>query len=146
MKVLAMPQRRYGPAWCWFTGVTQIRSITIQQLPTTLTTGIIFPLPRGATTPALILKKISFFLLGNGLMKTPLGPNFGAGMYPKENLSSPHIASCELFCICEMLRPDLTTLWTVSAFWCRPREQRKILFYFNGNLGSAYENGRPEAT
>ncbi|KAI3504256.1 hypothetical protein L1887_32803 [Cichorium endivia] len=28
----------------------------------------------------------------------------------------------------------------------RPREERKTLFYFNGNLGPAYEHGRPEAT
>lgn len=30
--------------------------------------------------------------------------------------------------------------------WARPREERKTLFYFNGNLGSAYANGRPEDT
>lgn len=29
---------------------------------------------------------------------------------------------------------------------CRPRKERKTLFYFNGNLGSAYEHGRPENT
>lgn len=28
---------------------------------------------------------------------------------------------------------------------CRSRQERPILFYFNGNLGSAYEGGRPEA-
>ncbi|XP_073223258.1 uncharacterized protein [Cicer arietinum] len=28
--------------------------------------------------------------------------------------------------------------------WTRPRQKRKTLFYFNGNLGSAYLNGRPE--
>lgn len=28
--------------------------------------------------------------------------------------------------------------------WERPRRKRKILFYFNGNLGSAYNYGRPE--
>ncbi|XP_074279187.1 uncharacterized protein LOC141604650 [Silene latifolia] len=33
-----------------------------------------------------------------------------------------------------------------SKLWTRPRDKRKTLFYFNGNLGPAYENGRPEAT
>nr|GLL24593.1 uncharacterized protein LOC109150988 [Ipomoea trifida] len=33
-----------------------------------------------------------------------------------------------------------------AKLWARPREARKTLFYFNGNLGPAYENGRPEAT
>ncbi|KAL5708110.1 adenylosuccinate synthase [Ranunculus cassubicifolius] len=30
--------------------------------------------------------------------------------------------------------------------WSRPRKDRKRLFYFNGNLGSAYTHGRPEDT
>ncbi|PKA53601.1 putative glucuronoxylan glucuronosyltransferase F8H [Apostasia shenzhenica] len=30
--------------------------------------------------------------------------------------------------------------------WSRPRKERTTLFYFNGNLGSAYDNGRPEDT
>lgn len=30
--------------------------------------------------------------------------------------------------------------------WSRPHKDRKNFFYFNGNLGSAYENGRPEDT
>lgn len=29
---------------------------------------------------------------------------------------------------------------------CRTRQERKMLFYFNGNLGPAYEHGRPEST
>ncbi|KNA04137.1 hypothetical protein SOVF_202460 isoform C, partial [Spinacia oleracea] len=33
-----------------------------------------------------------------------------------------------------------------AKLWARPRDQRMTLFYFNGNLGSAYDNGRPEAT
>lgn len=33
-----------------------------------------------------------------------------------------------------------------SKLWASPREKRKTLFYFNGNLGSAYPNGRPEAS
>lgn len=33
-----------------------------------------------------------------------------------------------------------------AKFWARALDQRKTLFYFNGNLGPAYENGRPEAT
>ncbi|KAI3471660.1 hypothetical protein Pfo_028310 [Paulownia fortunei] len=33
-----------------------------------------------------------------------------------------------------------------AKLWARPREERRTLFYFNGNLGPAYENGRPEAT
>ncbi|KAL2923711.1 putative glucuronoxylan glucuronosyltransferase F8H [Bienertia sinuspersici] len=33
-----------------------------------------------------------------------------------------------------------------AKLWARPRDQRKTLFYFNGNLGPAYENGRPEVT
>ncbi|PIN16686.1 Acetylglucosaminyltransferase EXT1/exostosin 1 [Handroanthus impetiginosus] len=41
-------------------------------------------------------------------------------------------------------RPDERPL--TARFWARPREERKTLFYFNGNLGPAYENGRPEAT
>ncbi|VFQ91192.1 unnamed protein product [Cuscuta campestris] len=41
-------------------------------------------------------------------------------------------------------RPDGGSLG--AKFWARPREARKTLFYFNGNLGPAYENGRPEAT
>ncbi|CAK9157198.1 unnamed protein product [Ilex paraguariensis] len=32
-----------------------------------------------------------------------------------------------------------------SNLWARPREKRRTLFYFNGNLGPAYENGRPES-
>ncbi|CAM6091825.1 unnamed protein product [Calypogeia fissa] len=28
--------------------------------------------------------------------------------------------------------------------WARPREERTTLFYFNGNLGSMFEGGRPE--
>ncbi|XP_010516383.1 PREDICTED: uncharacterized protein LOC104792052 [Camelina sativa] len=31
-----------------------------------------------------------------------------------------------------------------ANYWARPREKRKTLFYFNGNLGPAYEHGRPE--
>uniref|UniRef100_A0A1D1Z4M1 Putative glucuronoxylan glucuronosyltransferase F8H n=1 Tax=Anthurium amnicola TaxID=1678845 RepID=A0A1D1Z4M1_9ARAE len=30
--------------------------------------------------------------------------------------------------------------------WAKPRKERSTLFYFNGNLGPAYENGRPEDT
>lgn len=41
-------------------------------------------------------------------------------------------------------RPDVVSL--SSKLWARPREKRKTLFYFNGNLGPAYEGGRPEAT
>ncbi|CAA0812736.1 exostosin family protein [Striga hermonthica] len=33
-----------------------------------------------------------------------------------------------------------------ARLWARTREERKTFFYFNGNLGPAYENGRPEAT
>lgn len=33
-----------------------------------------------------------------------------------------------------------------AKLWSRPRDKRSTLFYFNGNLGQAYENGRPEAT
>ncbi|KAL9252050.1 putative glucuronoxylan glucuronosyltransferase F8H [Drosera capensis] len=40
-------------------------------------------------------------------------------------------------------RPDLISL--KSKLWARPRDQREHLFYFNGNLGPAYANGRPEA-
>ncbi|KAJ7976815.1 exostosin family protein [Quillaja saponaria] len=38
--------------------------------------------------------------------------------------------------------PDADAL--SSKFWAWTREKRKTLFYFNGNLGSAYPNGRPE--
>ncbi|TKY62593.1 glucuronoxylan glucuronosyltransferase F8H [Spatholobus suberectus] len=31
-----------------------------------------------------------------------------------------------------------------SKLWAWPREKRKTLFYFNGNLGPGYPNGRPE--
>lgn len=41
-------------------------------------------------------------------------------------------------------RPDVESL--KSKLWARPLEKRKTLFYFNGNLGPAYERGRPEAT
>ncbi|KHG29546.1 hypothetical protein F383_12444 [Gossypium arboreum] len=41
-------------------------------------------------------------------------------------------------------RPDVTSL--SATLWSRPRENRKTLFYFNGNLGPAYTSGRPEAT
>ncbi|XP_078440499.1 putative glucuronoxylan glucuronosyltransferase F8H [Wolffia australiana] len=41
-------------------------------------------------------------------------------------------------------RPDARVL--EEKFWARPRKERKTLFYFNGNLGPAYENGRPEST
>lgn len=38
--------------------------------------------------------------------------------------------------------PDANVL--TSKFWAWPREKRKTLFFFNGNLGPAYPNGRPE--
>ncbi|KAM7265504.1 hypothetical protein ACFE04_003187 [Oxalis oulophora] len=38
--------------------------------------------------------------------------------------------------------PDINALR--SKLWATSREQRHTLFYFNGNLGPAYENGRPE--
>lgn len=41
-------------------------------------------------------------------------------------------------------RPDVYSLGL--KLWARPREERKTLFYFNGNLGPAFEHGRPEAT
>ncbi|THG19065.1 hypothetical protein TEA_025284 [Camellia sinensis var. sinensis] len=40
--------------------------------------------------------------------------------------------------------PDVNAI--NSKLWARPREKQKTLFYFNGNLGPAYEKGRPEAT
>lgn len=40
--------------------------------------------------------------------------------------------------------PDVNSL--SSKLLSRSREDRKTLFYFNGNLGPAYEKGRPEAT
>ncbi|KAM2229953.1 hypothetical protein ACFX1S_014417 [Malus domestica] len=40
--------------------------------------------------------------------------------------------------------PDVNSL--SSKLWSRSRESRKTLFYFNGNLGPAYPNGRPEAS
>lgn len=41
-------------------------------------------------------------------------------------------------------RPDVGAL--SSKLWARPLEKRNTLFYFNGNLGPAYEHGRPEDT
>lgn len=41
-------------------------------------------------------------------------------------------------------RPNVNSL--SLKLWARPRQKRKTFFYFNGNLGSAYEKGRPEAT
>ncbi|KAL2535080.1 Exostosin family protein [Abeliophyllum distichum] len=41
-------------------------------------------------------------------------------------------------------RPDEGSL--NAKLWARPRQERRTLFYFNGNLGPAYEHGRPEAT
>ncbi|KAG9131462.1 hypothetical protein Leryth_015287 [Lithospermum erythrorhizon] len=41
-------------------------------------------------------------------------------------------------------QPDESSLR--SKLWDRPREDRKTLFYFNGNLGPAYIKGRPEDT
>ncbi|KAJ0973617.1 hypothetical protein J5N97_015582 [Dioscorea zingiberensis] len=41
-------------------------------------------------------------------------------------------------------RPDPGSVWL--KLWARPREERTTLFYFNGNLGSAYEYGRVEDT
>ncbi|KAE9613064.1 putative EGF-like domain, exostosin [Lupinus albus] len=38
--------------------------------------------------------------------------------------------------------PDVGVL--SSKLWARPHEKRKTLFYFNGNLGSAYAEGRSE--
>ncbi|KAG2403424.1 glucuronoxylan glucuronosyltransferase [Vigna angularis] len=38
--------------------------------------------------------------------------------------------------------PDANVL--TSKLWARSHEERKTLFYFNGNLGPAYTNGRPE--
>ncbi|KAF5750199.1 Exostosin family protein isoform 1 [Tripterygium wilfordii] len=40
--------------------------------------------------------------------------------------------------------PNLASL--SSKLWSWPRERRKTLFYFNGNLGPAYPHGRPEST
>ncbi|KAK9921833.1 hypothetical protein M0R45_030329 [Rubus argutus] len=40
--------------------------------------------------------------------------------------------------------PDVNSL--NSKLWARPHETRKTLFYFNGNLGPAYPNGRPETS
>ncbi|KAG6493187.1 hypothetical protein ZIOFF_048164 [Zingiber officinale] len=41
-------------------------------------------------------------------------------------------------------RPEPGAIW--AKLWARPRKERTTLFYFNGNLGPAYENGRPEDT
>ncbi|OVA03144.1 Epidermal growth factor-like domain [Macleaya cordata] len=41
-------------------------------------------------------------------------------------------------------RPDSDSLRL--KLWARPLKDRKKLFYFNGNLGPAYANGRPETT
>ncbi|XXG48597.1 hypothetical protein AAC387_Pa02g2998 [Persea americana] len=41
-------------------------------------------------------------------------------------------------------RPDPGSL--KLKLWSRPRDERKRLFYFNGNLGPAYAKGRPEDT
>ncbi|CAN1348921.1 Probable glucuronoxylan glucuronosyltransferase F8H [Linum perenne] len=41
-------------------------------------------------------------------------------------------------------RPDASSLR--MGLWARPLQMRKTLFYFNGNLGPAYEYGRPEAS
>ncbi|ONH95380.1 hypothetical protein PRUPE_7G067200 [Prunus persica] len=40
--------------------------------------------------------------------------------------------------------PDVNSL--SSKLWARSHDTRKTLFYFNGNLGPAYPNGRPEAS
>ncbi|RCV46313.1 hypothetical protein SETIT_9G521600v2 [Setaria italica] len=40
--------------------------------------------------------------------------------------------------------PDPGAIWL--KLWARPRINRTTLFYFNGNLGPAYEGGRPEDT
>ncbi|KAF3328054.1 glucuronosyltransferase [Carex littledalei] len=40
--------------------------------------------------------------------------------------------------------PNPGAVWL--KLWSRPRKERMTLFYFNGNLGPAYENGRPEDT
>ncbi|CAL9096141.1 unnamed protein product [Musa acuminata var. zebrina] len=41
-------------------------------------------------------------------------------------------------------RPQPRAIW--AKLWARPRTERTTLFYFDGNLGPAYENGRPEDT
>ncbi|XP_050227450.1 uncharacterized protein LOC126677057 [Mercurialis annua] len=41
-------------------------------------------------------------------------------------------------------RPDAGAL--SSKLWARPLEKRNTLFFFNGNLGPGYPNGRPEAS
>lgn len=43
--------------------------------------GMLFPLLEEAATPALTLAKILFFPLGNDLMGTPIGPNYGQGAH-----------------------------------------------------------------
>ncbi|XP_048320595.2 uncharacterized protein LOC107425930 [Ziziphus jujuba] len=40
--------------------------------------------------------------------------------------------------------PDVNSI--SKKLWSRPRDKRKTLFFFNGNLGPAYQNGRPEAS
>ncbi|WOK95473.1 hypothetical protein Cni_G04180 [Canna indica] len=39
-------------------------------------------------------------------------------------------------------KPEPGAIW--AKLWARPRIERTTLFYFNGNLGAAYENGRRE--
>ncbi|XP_072991037.1 uncharacterized protein [Typha latifolia] len=41
-------------------------------------------------------------------------------------------------------RPEPGAIWL--KLWARLRKDRTTLFYFNGNLGPAYEDGRPEDT
>ncbi|XP_006651086.2 uncharacterized protein LOC102700608 isoform X1 [Oryza brachyantha] len=40
--------------------------------------------------------------------------------------------------------PNPAAIWL--KLWARPRKNRTTLFYFNGNLGPAYKDGRPEDT
>ncbi|KAK8949023.1 putative glucuronoxylan glucuronosyltransferase F8H [Platanthera zijinensis] len=41
-------------------------------------------------------------------------------------------------------KPEPGAVWL--KLWARPRKERTTLFYFNGNLGPDYKNGRPEDT
>lgn len=124
MKVLAMPLRRYGIAWCWFTGVIQILSTTTQQQHTGLTTGTRFHLIEEATILVSILRKILFFLLGNILMLLPWVPNCGLGtchVYTYIHISI-YVFICNT-CVSQFETPS-------HRFW---EKQNSLIIYFQAS-------------
>ena len=115
MKVLAMLQRKFGIAWCWSTGETQIQNIITRLLPTGLITGIEFLLIKEVVTRALTRRRILFFQHGKGLNQVLCRWNFGPGI--------------------SSLAYDVTCLFLIASCFHWRSEYTKIVFAGQGKNG-----------